>query len=150
MGKFAQAVLKKKGHLKTDMNQETKFNLVANDLVRMVDTPFFCSPLITGHNLKAKWNRIASEFQTKFALTKEGANLSDLAEASKYEKLVISMLERKAEKKKEMQKKLLTHEANVLECQNRNTEMMHGTPRKVGANCNYDDYCHASVLSERE
>jgi hypothetical protein len=36
-GKFAQAVLKRKTHLKTDMNQETKFNLVANDLVQILD-----------------------------------------------------------------------------------------------------------------
>ena len=157
-GKFAQAVLKRKGHLKTDMNQETKFNLVANDLVQMVDTPFFCSPLITGSNLKAKWNRIVSEFQTKFALTREGANLSGLAEASEYEKLVLSMLERKAgeeaekdaesEKKKETQKKLLTHEANILQFQNRNTSMMNDTPTKVGFHRSHDHRFHQSVYLE--
>ena len=36
-GKFVQAVLKRKAHLKIDMNQETKFNLVANDLVQILD-----------------------------------------------------------------------------------------------------------------
>jgi hypothetical protein len=53
-------------------------------------TAFYCSPFITGTNLKSKWNRMAKEYATKAALEREGANLSGLEEPSEVETLMIS------------------------------------------------------------
>jgi hypothetical protein len=48
----------------------------------MEKTAFYCSPFITGTNLKSKWNRMAKDYATKAALEREGANLSGLEEPS--------------------------------------------------------------------
>ena len=83
-------VQKRKAHIKTDVKQSTKFDLVAQDLVRL-DAQTFAS--INGESLKRKWTRMAKIYKTKFSLTSEGANLSGLGEPTKLEKMAIGLLE---------------------------------------------------------
>jgi len=93
----------------------------------MENTPFHNSPLITGPNLKQKWNRLTKDTDRKSSLTREGANLSGLAEPPDLEKLVIPVMETKAQQKedkdaktkkeKECQDKILTHEATIMQFQ---------------------------------
>ena len=131
---FVNVCFRRKVHVKTtDMSQETKFELVASDLLKMEQTAFYCSPFITGTNLKSKWNRMAKEYATKAALEREGANLSGLP--SEVEKPIATMLKVKfdqkadrealTKKEKERDAKMLTHERAIL---TRNTD---STPAKV-------------------
>jgi len=98
---FVNIVFKRKAHLRTDFKQERKFDLVASYLTKMENTAFYCSPLITATNLKSKWTRMAKQFETKAGLLSEGSNLSGLAEPTKVEKLMITMLQGKAAQKAE-------------------------------------------------
>lgn len=83
-------VFKEKGHLRTDVNLNDKFNTISRKIIS--DLVFPSENLPDGAALNKKWERLAAAVDAKFAISEEGANLSHLEEeATQTEKLVISM-----------------------------------------------------------
>jgi hypothetical protein len=116
-------VFKEKGHLRTDVNLNDKFNAISRKIV--ADQAFPTESSLDGAALKKKWERLAAAADAKYAISEEGANLSHLEEdGTQTEKLILSMLREKFEtarakdeqkaKDTERNEKMLTHERTML------------------------------------
>lgn len=116
-------VYKEKGHLRTDVNMQDKFDSISHKFMR--DASLQIGSTLDGNALKKKWDRLSGAVEIKYALLEEGANLSGLPEEpSRSEKLILEMLKQKFDlaktkeeqkvKDAERNKKMLTHEKNIL------------------------------------
>ena len=87
-------VYKEKGHLRTDVNMQDKFDSISHKFMR--DASLQIGSTLDGNALKKKWDRLSGAVEIKYALLEEGANLSGLPEEpSRSEKLILEMLEQK-------------------------------------------------------
>ena len=127
---LANYVFKEKGYMRTDTNLTDKFTAVS---IKISNDQAFSGVKLDGAALKKKWDRIALNVDTKYAISVEGANLSGLEEEpSELEKLVLTMLKERFEttkakedqkvKDKERNDKMITHEKKMLARQDRHEE----------------------------
>lgn len=87
---LANYVFKEKGYMRTDTNLTDKFTAVS---IKISSDQAFSGAMLDGAALKKKWDRIAFNVDTKYAISVEGANLSGLdEEPSELDKLVLTML----------------------------------------------------------
>jgi hypothetical protein len=92
---LASAVLKYKAHLRTaDATMESKWTSIAAELMKKPEFHSYSKECFTAETFKSKWKRLKPFTVAKFALDKEGANLSALAEdPTELEKLVMDICE---------------------------------------------------------
>ena len=133
-------VFKEKGHLRTDVNLQDKFDNVSRRF--MLDASLGMGNALNGYALKKKWDRLSGAVEVKYALLEEGANLSGLPEEpTPTEQLILNMLKQKFDmtKSKEEQKakdaernkKMLTHEKNILAWMDRKEEPVDESPEEI-------------------
>ena len=122
---FICLVQKENGHRKTDVSYKIKWETI---LTKLKDKTNFSELSIKAPALQNTFERFKDQVLKECGISEEGANLSGLpAEASEYVKLIVAMAEEElkrsveakssANKKKTIQKGLLTHEVKALKSQ---------------------------------
>lgn len=142
---LANYVFKEKGYMRTDTNLTDKFTAVS---IKISSDQAFSGAMLDGAALKKKWDRIAFNVDTKYAISVEGANLSGLdEEPSELDKLVLTMLKERFEtakakedqkvKDKERNDKMITHEKKMLARHDRHEEeeFSAASPEDVVSDC---------------
>ena len=118
-------VQKENGHRKTDVSYKIKWETI---VIKLKDETNFSELSIKAPALQDTFERFKEQVLKERGISQEGANLSELpAEASEYVKLIVAMAEEElkrsveakssANKKKTIQKGLLTHEVKALKSQ---------------------------------